>query len=256
MKDLQIIISTLVKIEPIRWAALRDYKKVLTAEIGSFLKAQHQPQSLLIKASEMLMHKAMNAAEYSGEQTQPACFEWINDPKQAVISDIIENKRISKKMVQAILGNCLNPTGLLKGIAPIQIAELPPGVDVLTQKMEEGRIRKADVNIMKDCDNFALFLLFEWSNSLSPKEADARYEHLRIIVCHECQSAYDFAYDNEEPFGQKMLDIVRNRLQTRETKISQRYDDCYYEHLEGIAGILSEQCIVWWSREFKLKEAI
>jgi Cap4 dsDNA endonuclease len=92
VNDPQIVVNTLLKIESVRWAALRDYKKVLTAEIASFLKAEHQPQNLLIKTSEMLIQKALDAAEYPGEQTQPACTEWINDPKQAIITDIIEKK--------------------------------------------------------------------------------------------------------------------------------------------------------------------
>jgi hypothetical protein len=159
-------------------------------------------------------------------------------------------------MVKEIIEICLNTTGLLKGILSVSIAELPPGIDVLTQKLEEGRIGKSDIEIIKDCDNSALHLLFEWSNSLTPKEADARYEHLRIIVRHECQGAYNLVFNNEEPFGQKMLGVIRERLQKREAKITKRYDDCSYEHLEGIAGILTEQCIVWWSKEFKLKEVI
>lgn len=254
VKDISLIIKVLNKTITVRWASLRDYKKVLTAETAFLLKAENQPQSILKKTSDMLIDKALHAAEFSDKQTQRAYHDWINNPEGAITTEIINKKRITKKMVTETILNCMNPTGLLQGIMPISVLDLPHGINILTQKLDEGKVSRTDVDMIKDCDNSALRLLLEWYDAYGKEEADARFDHLRIIVQHECLDSYSGAYNPETPFGQKMLGLVRERLRQRKDEISRRYSDCCYEHLEGIAGILSEKCTVWWSKEFKLNE--
>ncbi len=137
---------------------------------------------------------------------------------------------------------------------PVSIKNLPSGMDILTQKLQAGNVAALDIQTMKDCDNSALALLFEWYNASDANEANARYDHLRIIMQRECSYAYNTAFSEDDSFGQTMLGIVRDRIIERQPEIIRRYNDCSCEHMEGIAGILTESCTVWWSKQFKLKE--
>jgi hypothetical protein len=256
ISDEALILGVISKIELFKWAGLRDYKRVLETEIGQLLKAEHQPYIALIQAAEVLTGVALHAGEYSDRQTQPAYHLWINDPATAMTDYIIRQKKIEKKVVADALEKCFNMTGLLRGIAPVSVNNLPSGMEVLTQKLQAGNVARLDIVTMKDCDNSALRLLFEWYNAYDVNEANARYDHLRIIMQRECSYAYNAAYSENISFGQTMLGIVRDRIIERQPEIVRRYNDCCCEHMEGIAGILTELCTVWWSKQFKLRGTV
>jgi hypothetical protein len=50
-----------------------------------------------------------------------------------------------------------------------------------------------------------------------------------------------------------MYEILRQRLTSRISKISQSTFDATEEHLVGTAAILTEECRVWWSEVFDLR---
>lgn len=255
VQDTDIITKVLNKIAMFKWASLRDYKEVLSAEIGSKLGLESKSQVTLKRAAEALMSAAIYASEYRDTNIQPTYHNWINNREEALISEIMAKKRITKEMVSNILSKYTNSSGLLQGVAPISVSTLPRGASVLTQKLEEGKVCVNDINTMKDCDNSSFILFREWYEAYGKDELDARCDHLRIIVQRECQDVYNRLLETEtDPFGQKMLGIVRDRFRERIGEIQKRYDDCSSEHLEGIAAILSEKCTLWWSKEFKLKE--
>jgi hypothetical protein len=76
-------------------------------------------------------------------------------------------------------------------------------------------------------------------------------------VRNECQEVYDLTRTNSRLFGNDMLMEVRKRLRDRHLRdIHGHYGNCLYEHLLGISGILTEECKLWWSEEFKIPEEI
>lgn len=256
ISDESLILGVISKIELFKWAGLRDYKRVLESEMGQLLKAEYQPYIALIRAAEVLTDVALHAGEFSDKQTQPAYHLWINDPVRAMTDYIISQKKIEKKVVTDTIEKCFNMTGLLRGVMPVSINDLPSGMDVLTQKLKAGNVAELDIETMKDCDNSALALLFEWYNAYDANEANARYDHLRIIMQRECSYSFNTAFSEDDSFGQAMLGIMRNRIIERQPEIIRRYNDCSCEHMEGISGMLTESCIVWWSKQFKLREAL
>ena len=82
--------------------------------------------------------------------------------------------------------------------------------------------------------------------------ADERYQHLKVIVGNECQEAYDLVQREDSPFGQDMLQDVRERIRARHANEPDSFLGCKYEHLLGVVGILTELCDVWWSEPFEV----
>lgn len=89
---------------------------------------------------------------------------------------------------------------------------------------------------------------------LRPDEADAIVSQLTNIVKGECDEALLAASAGSEPFGRPMLVDVLARLRgiaaTRAQMVYQQEPEC----LIGVAGLLTEECKVWWSRPFELEE--
>jgi hypothetical protein len=178
------------------------------------------------------------------------------DPEKAVQSAIIQNKRITKEKVEAVINRCLTKQTIpLQGLSPFTLSNVPQNMNTLELKMEKGGISQDDIKIVKDFDNSAFLLLKGWGYRYKKEELDARIEYLRLLVQHECQYIYNKKISSQEPFGVEMLTSVRDRLVERQSEVMQKFPECSFEILEGIAGMLTQKCSVWWSKKFDVGSA-
>lgn len=251
--DKDLVLLTLSKVETVTWANLEDYERKLAVEIGRLTKNECQSFRILQKIAKDLIKKTLEASSLVND-SKLTCYDWIKDPNAAKTASIILNKRISKEIVEEIFAKHLNSIGKLEGIEPYTIESMPTSFEGLELKMRKGVISEDDIVLMKDLDNSALKLFIDWYYEKGGKEANTRLEDLRLIVQHECQEAYNLTKTDSAPFGQEMLSMVRERLKARQEEIQKKYSECSYDHLEGIAGFLTEDCKVWWSRKFDVGE--
>jgi hypothetical protein len=70
------------------------------------------------------------------------------------------------------------------------------------------------------------------------------------IVLAECKEAQLRQATTGEPYGQKMLIDVQDRLKGVAKNEPARVHGQPYEVLIGMAGLLTEECTVWWSDKF------
>lgn len=178
-------------------------------------------------------------------------FSLATDPLAEEIKTIIQNKKITKNLIQTIINKLLESEVLLKTSSSAPLSELPKGMKAMELKMAKGGISVANVNLIRDYKSSMEFLLSQWVHKYGPKRAQERYDHLRIIVLTECQEAYDLIHMKDFD-GPKILIELRRRLRDRHTRESSSFFDCKYEQLFGIVGILTEECIVWWSDPFQI----
>ena len=87
---------------------------------------------------------------------------------------------------------------------------------------------------------------------LGPDESDALYNQVRLIVQTECQESYDENFKLDKEFGIEMLKDVRKRIRDRVSQEKDKFKGLSYEHVMGVASILTEECTVWWSEKFDL----
>lgn len=73
------------------------------------------------------------------------------------------------------------------------------------------------------------------------------------VVKGECDEAYHHASLNGGTFGPQMLDDVFGRLKKKAENPSMVYNEPY-ETLIGIAGLLTGECMVWWSEQFDIED--
>lgn len=73
------------------------------------------------------------------------------------------------------------------------------------------------------------------------------------VVLAECKEAQLRSAKAGEPYGQKMMIEVQDRLKAIARNEAARVHQEPYEVLIGMAGLLTEECSVWWSESFDTK---
>ena len=210
----------------------------------------------LLRASKALINKMFEAASLSHISPRSSYFSLLSNPTQAAKDAAIEGKRITRDKIHNILSELLSEETLLTTIAPVTVSDLPRGMQTMELKMAKGKVSAANIHRSKDLKYSADRLFNSWIYKYGVEKADAQYKQMTVIVSNECQEAYDELCQKEEPFGQNMLIAIRERLRERIVNDSDSFFDCKYEHLLGVAGILTELCEVWWSKKFEIpKEA-
>lgn len=87
-----------------------------------------------------------------------------------------------------------------------------------------------------------------------PKKAEQMVVQIEGVVRDQCEQAHLRARQNRKPFGEIMLIDVQNRLEKLATEEPARVCGQPTEILAGMAGLLTENCTLWWSEKFNLEE--
>ncbi|MGB0385149.1 MAG: dsDNA nuclease domain-containing protein [Ardenticatenaceae bacterium] len=228
-----------------------DVESRLANQILSFYDVGEAGYDDLLRATKALINKMFEAAALQHVSAKQMYFALYSDPAQARTDAIIDGKRITKQSVEDILTESLFGNTLLSTKNKIEVADLPQGITTLALKMAAGKVSARNIRRIIDFKYSAQILINRWIYK-SPRKANRHYKQLMLIVGNECEEAYDLVQTENKPFGQEMLNEVRQRLRRRLANDPHLFFGCEYEHLLGIVAILTEQCEVWWSEEFTI----
>jgi hypothetical protein len=167
-------------------------------------------------------------------------------------------KLVRVHLSKLVRSRCQDPGlhNLLHPRASATISERPKGTERLEKKMRAGSLREDVIELAKDYKHSAELLQAEWFYRYKPSGVAQRYGQLEMIVRTECEEAYDETYSEDDLFGRKMLSQVRRRLRERILAEPRSFFSCKYEHLLGIAALLTEECKVWWSKRFDVSDEV
>ena len=71
------------------------------------------------------------------------------------------------------------------------------------------------------------------------------------LVRFDCTEARVAAEAKGEPFGPLMYETLRSLVEKRCSADPDKVYKCRPEHLMGAAGIITQKCKAWWSKEFQ-----
>lgn len=126
---------------------------------------------------------------------------------------------------------------------------IPPGLGRMELKMAAGGIGYADVEQMKD-DVASLERAFlGWKEKFGLAEANRRLAHFQYLAARATREAEAQTATGSSVYGQAMLADLRGRTRATATSEKDSMFGCRSEHLAGTAGLLSEECKVWWSTD-------
>lgn len=207
----------------------------------------------LINSARELINIAFQAGSLANISALQIYFAYCKDPKQELELSIIDGKRITKNQTQDVLTRFISSKVLLQTTHKTLIEELPKDTNVIDLKMAQGDVFYTNIQLTKDHKYSLEYLLDTWLYKYGSKKANEHFDHLKVIILNECTEVFDNTYKKGEPFGQAMLNELRQRLRNRFEKEKHLFFDCEYEHLLGMTGILTEMCEVWWSDRFDIE---
>jgi len=175
------------------------------------------------------------------------------DLGQVVDDQLLAGKRILKADVQALIDKFqMNSTpyqdlDLAKLITP---SDVPFDLVLAMRKLARGQVEAGRATNIEDRIRSFEFLFVEWTRKHGVEEATRRYSNILAAVQHEAAEAQANAQQDGEPFGSAMYKILGERLQVRVRNDADQLYNCRPEHLIGAAGVLTQQCKIWWSSKF------
>ena len=252
--DAETVFRTLKKFEITTGAGLEDIDSrfINILSQSSDLSGKSYPD--LYELSKRLISKMAEASSLTYSSPEHDYFILSANPHLAANAEILEGKRITKEKIMTIIQDFIIEEAPLRTFDSLDISSFSKGTRNLEIKMMAGEISVSNINLVKDYKYSTEALFQKMLYKSQPAKAKELFDALSLIVRTECQEAYDENQTNTESFGQNMLMDVRKRIRLRHEQDCQHMFNGTYEHLMGVAGILTEECIVWWSDLFKIPE--
>ncbi len=186
-------------------------------------------------------------------------FDYIplfENPKDEKTRLIINGKKITKVQLIDVIKSCCSKPILLKSHNYITLDKFPNGMKKMELKMAAGGVTSKKIGLMKDWKISADALVTEWFHK-NQEEANYNYDHIRMIINTESQFAHDSVEKTDELYGMPMFFEVSRRIEKRYDQESKDVLlGCLKEQLLGFAGVLTEECTLWWSSEFEIPEEV
>lgn len=184
------------------------------------------------------------------------------------LHDVIDNlpehlerlRTVRKRLDKAVVRGLLKPqavTGELLAIAGFTTREsIPPGLGKMELKMADGAISYGDIDEMKDDVSSLDSAFLHWKEKYGLAEANKRLGHFQHFAKRAAREAEKSAASAGTPYGTAMFEALKTRAETICEQEAKTMFGCRAEHLVGAAGLLSEECRVWWgpSRALPFKE--
>jgi hypothetical protein len=186
----------------------------------------------------------------------------VRDPSRhwcAVVGDdrtdpVLRAKRIDVRVVRELLAEmATNPFRYVTTARQLPLGDGMGKMSALQQKLFRGGLTEY-VDTMRDRALSAERHLMELAN-LKPDEITRILNQIVAVVKGECDEARLEASQGGEPYGPGMLIDVHDRLRRVATERSGMVYQLPYEVLAGVAGLLTEDCQVWWSARFQVEES-
>lgn len=128
----------------------------------------------------------------------------------------------------------------------------PDSLSVLEKKFLRAGLNYY-VETIQNCAHAAHAHLIELAYR-KPEKVEGICDQLVGVVKKECDDARLQAQADPEPYGIKMLSEASARLREIAMKSPQMVAGETHESLLGVAGLLTAECAIWWSKEFNLEE--
>ncbi len=204
------------------------------------------------RITKSLIDKCSNAASLVLDSPKEGYYSILANPDEEKTNLTIQPKKITKEIILALFTEVGNNQSLLCGWNQVALSEMPKGMEKLELKMGMGGISVSNIELAKDNKTSMEMQLITWFRKYGQTKTENQYQHIKNIVRNQCQEAHDLTSINDGCFGKEMLIKTRERLRAVHDTDNSSLFGLRYEHLLGIAGILTEECKVWWSTEFDI----
>jgi hypothetical protein len=248
------ILSVLARVELATIFGIEDVDARLCSEFASLNELRDKRYDEVRKAALEVLHEIMDASGLAQANCVPTYVALCTDrAKEMTNRAVIESKRMTAEKVRGFIARSLTASSLLKSSRVVPLDQLPRGFKTMEKKLASGGMSVAEIEHLSDLKLSMEALLTQWSYRFGRDKAQEYYEHIRVLVTDECLAARQSADVEKGLHASEMLSSLRKQLESRLQNDANMLLSCSKEHLLGMAGILTEDCKVWWSIEFNLE---
>ncbi len=253
--DIELGVKVFKKLRLETLPSMRDMRSALIEMLPKFPVIGDRLFSELGSIADACISDALKAAALAHDTARDRYLSVFSDPARIEKDEILRGKCIDRERLLTILRLAQKSDHELCTSDTISVDGLPRGMGKLELKMNAGGLSISNIGLAKDQKASTEFMLVSWLHRNGKESTDRRYRHLRTLVRSECQEAHDACKVQGQAFGNNMLNAVRQRLRERFDKEKEQLYGAKYEHLLGMAGILTEDCYLWWSDEFNVDKS-
>lgn len=208
-----------------------------------------------VRLSERLIHMACEASSLGlGEKIQSAYEPGVSFD-DAINNLTLEGKILTAEKIAALFaefsGTSSEPLSI-EGLVPLE--DLPHDLARMFQKLAAGELQKCRIDLMEDLVRSFQHLQVKWARKYGSNKAKELTDDLLAKVLVDCVEAEAQIGDTEAPFAKEKYDNLKLELEQRISLQSKSTHSVTREHMLGAAGVLTEQCKVWWSPKFELMD--
>lgn len=247
------VLDTLSKTYVEKFSSLKRYETILSDDIILSLGLENVHVPTLKECSIRLIDMAFRKSADIYDTNDITYYKSLEKLESIDTVNLVKNKTITKEDVLEILSQLNVEERLLSGNGDFE--EIPTSSEELTimeRKMEQGGLSREQIIEIHNKSIDIEKLVRTWKYSFSTKKALEYYRHIKTIVRHESLQAYYSKNNISMKFGCEMLRDIEARLKRRyELDIVNKIPSCFEEDLIGICGLLTNQCILWWSEIFE-----
>ena len=214
------------------------------------------PLATVYRIADNLIHRVYLASSKALDGEVTELYKPETDMAQVRDKLLLAGKRLLPADIESVIDNSLPEaaSNLLVTNGLVGAEVLPPGMDVMRQKLAAGGVEQERVDVIEDSVASIQKAYLEWAYRSEPKAANERLQHLQALVRDDCAEAKIVASSQSKPpYGAEMYTLLRSRLKERVELGSEPLFGCSERHLLGLAGTMTEECTVWWSDPFTVR---
>ena len=208
----------------------------------------HLNATQLNRVAEHLLNLVASASSL-GSQDPSRHYAALSNQQQLDVQ--LQHKRVNLDAFCAAYREIVNPA-----IAyPPELSTEPlladiKRLEIFRRKLKRGGFEDDEMEAFRRQTILAHGKLFE----LATRDADGEdiVREIENLVLDECNAAKIATSNVSQAAGKEMYLKLRQELQAIATEQSPRVKRLPYEVLMGMAGLLTEDCTVWWSDKFDL----
>jgi Cap4 dsDNA endonuclease len=236
---------------------IRTIRSDLVEALGCCPQTKGFPYSFLTDLADDIVAITRSASGNTLKGSVQSLYEAGADIQSAQAKQILSGKKIERSDVEALVEKYASKQRTFENLDIIG-AELtedtPKSQRVMTLKMARGGVEYQRVEIMHDLVHAFEHLYIQWVRKYGAVEAGKRRKDVLSVVAFEGTEATVSSCKKGDAFGSEMYVELFSRLQRRCTSSQQQIHNSTPEHLMGGAGLLTQQCKLWWSKKFQINE--
>jgi len=228
-----------------------------TEIVAKFIPEIPSCKSLPVSSLNSIRDEIIQAVYYASSMKIDDPYKYLYNSSDEQIDPRVMGKRVSVEKVTEVISSFKE---IIFRYQPLDLTLLPTAgqktYDVLTQKLLNAKLSD-HIQTMKRRTLSAESRLFEMG-TVAPEDFESKISQLESVVQAECDEAsLDARFPSQESaenmdYGPLMLKTTMERLKlVAELQSATVYSEPF-ESLVGIAGLLTENCSVWWSKKFVL----